>query len=195
MTQPVSAPDPAMTRGAAGGEAPQLVFSVRMWLGGDPLEPEAAYLVALLRRIADRASPGTPLVTGPASAANGVASAGEALPAMPAGEDTVLICTEARTVHRGTREIGLTRREFDLLRRLAEHPGRVFGREQLLAGVCGHSWAGPRSIDVHVRRVRVKIGLDLPVISTIRGVGYRLTFGAPVRVVPTGEPSSDAASR
>jgi hypothetical protein len=53
----------------------------------------------------------------------------------------------------------------------------------------------PRRLDAHVRRVRVRIGPDLSVISTVRGVGYRLTTGAPVRVVTTGGPSGHGAGR
>jgi two-component system, OmpR family, response regulator len=69
----------------------------------------------------------------------------------------------------------LTRREFDLLRFLAEHPRRVFSRSHLLQAVWGYDFAGGgRTVDVHVRRLRQKLGTRGPSISTVRGVGYRL---------------------
>lgn len=69
----------------------------------------------------------------------------------------------------------LTRREFDLLSFLAEHPRRVFSRGQLLQTVWGYDFSGGgRTVDVHVRRLRQKLGSRGPSISTVRGVGYRL---------------------
>jgi DNA-binding response OmpR family regulator len=59
----------------------------------------------------------------------------------------------------------------------------VFTREQLLEQVWGHSFAGRRTIDVHIRRLRMRLDLDRPVITTVHGVGYRLADGAPVQLV------------
>jgi len=71
--------------------------------------------------------------------------------------------------------LNLTRREFDLLRCLAEHPRRVFSRSQLLQTVWGYDFSGGgRTVDVHIRRLRQKLGGRGPSISTVRGVGYRL---------------------
>ncbi len=71
--------------------------------------------------------------------------------------------------------LNLTRREFDLLCFLARHPRRVFSRSQLLQTVWGYEFSGGgRTVDVHVRRLRQKLGGRGPAISTIRGVGYRL---------------------
>ena len=71
--------------------------------------------------------------------------------------------------------LNLTRREFDLLHFFAEHPRRVFGRSQLLQAVWGYDFSGGgRTVDVHVRRLRQKLGTRGPSISTVRGVGYRL---------------------
>ena len=71
--------------------------------------------------------------------------------------------------------LNLTRREFDLLCFLAEHPRRVFSRSHLLQAVWGYDFAGGgRTVDVHVRRLRQKLGTRGPSISTVRGVGYRL---------------------
>ncbi|MDG4764017.1 winged helix-turn-helix domain-containing protein [Solwaraspora sp. WMMD406] len=93
------------------------------------------------------------------------------------------IYPESRTVALGLVEIDLTRREFDLLLCLASRPRQVFTREQLLDRVWGHRRSGPRSVDVHVRRLRGKLGDDLPVIRTIHGVGYRLDGAVPVAVL------------
>ena len=70
----------------------------------------------------------------------------------------------------------LTRREFDLLAHLASRPGRVLTREHLLGSVWGHDdprWAGPRTVDVHVARLRRKLAGHGRCVQTVRGVGYR----------------------
>ncbi len=69
--------------------------------------------------------------------------------------------------------IVLTPTEFDLLAHLMNRPGRVFGREELLASVWGYAaHAGTRTVDVHVAQVRAKLGEHGGVIRTVRGVGY-----------------------
>ncbi|TQS43264.1 winged helix-turn-helix domain-containing protein [Cryptosporangium phraense] len=81
-------------------------------------------------------------------------------------------------------QVSLTRREFDLLLFLAEHAGRVFDRPQLLRLVWGHQViCGERTVDVHIRRLRAKVEETGPVISTVRGVGYRLDSAERVAVV------------
>ncbi|MBW8481075.1 winged helix-turn-helix transcriptional regulator [Actinomadura parmotrematis] len=70
--------------------------------------------------------------------------------------------------------VALTGTEFDLLEFLMGNPGRVFTREQLLAGAWGPgTGAGSRTVDVHVAQLRAKLGGDSP-IRTVRGVGYVL---------------------
>jgi DNA-binding winged helix-turn-helix (wHTH) protein len=107
----------------------------------------------------------------------------------------VLICAPGllldRDGHRVTldgRDLSLTRREFDLLRHLASHPGRVHTRETLLRDVWKFedpSYTPPRTVDVHVARLRRKIGhshAHALALETLRGVGYRWTAeraGAP----------------
>ncbi|MGM1028278.1 MAG: response regulator transcription factor [Actinomycetota bacterium] len=72
------------------------------------------------------------------------------------------------------RPVDLTYKEFELLRFLASHPARVFTREQLLSEVWGYDYfGGTRTVDVHVRRLRAKLGDLESVIGTVRGVGYR----------------------
>ena len=76
--------------------------------------------------------------------------------------------------------IDLTYREFELLKHLMHNPGRVFDREQLLNLVWGVDYiGGPRTVDVHIRRIRAKIEVGgRSFITTIRGVGYKFTGGA-----------------
>ncbi len=76
-------------------------------------------------------------------------------------------------------QLDLTYTEFELLKYLAQHPGRVFSRQQLLSDVWGYDYyGGTRTVDVHVRRLRAKLGPEYEsVIGTVRNVGYR--FVAP----------------
>ncbi|MGV8886321.1 MAG: response regulator transcription factor [Microbacteriaceae bacterium] len=85
--------------------------------------------------------------------------------------------------------LDLTYKEFELLRFLATHPSRVFTREQLLSEVWGYDYfGGTRTVDVHVRRLRAKLGELESLIGTVRNVGYRFNvhddeserFAAPV---------------
>ncbi|NCX95259.1 MAG: DNA-binding response regulator [Chitinophagia bacterium] len=70
------------------------------------------------------------------------------------------------------KEIALARKEFELLSLLASKPGRVFLRNEILQRVWGIDViVGDRTIDVHVRKIRQKVGFDL--ITTIKGVGYK----------------------
>jgi DNA-binding response OmpR family regulator len=70
----------------------------------------------------------------------------------------------------------LTFKEFELLKFLAQHPGRVFTRDQLLSEVWGYDYfGGTRTVDVHIRRLRSKLGELDALIGTVRHVGYRFT--------------------
>jgi DNA-binding response OmpR family regulator len=73
------------------------------------------------------------------------------------------------------RPLDLTYKEFELLKFLAQHPGRVFTRAQLLQEVWGYDYfGGTRTVDVHVRRLRAKLGVEHEsLIGTVRNVGYR----------------------
>ncbi|GAA1316864.1 response regulator transcription factor [Leucobacter albus] len=82
------------------------------------------------------------------------------------------------TVH--GRTLDLTYKEFELLHFLALHPARVFTRDQLLSEVWGMDYfGGARTVDVHVRRLRAKLGEHEWLISTVRGVGYGFARGRP----------------
>jgi len=73
------------------------------------------------------------------------------------------------------RPLDLTYKEFELLKFLAQHPGRVFSRAQLLQEVWGYDYyGGTRTVDVHVRRLRAKLGSEHEgLIGTVRNVGYK----------------------
>jgi DNA-binding response OmpR family regulator len=88
------------------------------------------------------------------------------------------------TVKLDGRGLDLTFKEFELLKYLAQHPGRVFNRQQLLHEVWGYDYfGGTRTVDVHVRRLRAKLGAEREsLIGTVRNVGYRF-------VLPTVERS------
>jgi DNA-binding response OmpR family regulator len=78
-----------------------------------------------------------------------------------------------REVRSGGTEVPFTAREFDLLAHLVENTGIVFSRRQLLDAVWGPGWIGDeRTVDVHVRQLRRKLGDALP-LTTVWGVGYR----------------------
>ena len=75
------------------------------------------------------------------------------------------------------RSLDLTFKEFELLKYLAQHPGRVFTRAQLLHEIWGYDYfGGTRTVDVHIRRLRAKLGPEFEsVIGTVRNVGYRFS--------------------
>lgn len=93
------------------------------------------------------------------------------LPAAPARG--LHIDRHAHRVSIDGRPVELSYREFELLAFLAEHPGRVFSRRQLVSSVWNGADVGSRTVDVHVRRLRVKLGRYAGGIITVRNVGYR----------------------
>ncbi|GAA0909674.1 winged helix-turn-helix domain-containing protein [Virgisporangium aurantiacum] len=133
-------------------------LTVRLVITGDP-----AAFVEALREFVERVSPGPthhPLPEGPG----------------------VRIRARERTVLSGDHRVDLTRREFDLLLHLAKHPRQVFTRAQLLRAIWGDALSGDRTVDVHVARLRRK--LAMPLLETVRGVGYRLSPGADLHLLP-----------
>ncbi|QFU91159.1 Sensory transduction protein regX3 [Amycolatopsis sp. YIM 10] len=88
----------------------------------------------------------------------------------------LVIDRRARRVHLDGTELGLPPKEYDLLSFLAEEPGAVFTREQIMEAVWDANWFGPtKTLDVHVGALRRKLG-DAVTIETVRGVGFRLGF-------------------
>jgi two-component system, OmpR family, response regulator len=97
---------------------------------------------------------------------------------------SLFLHTGSRRLLRDGRPLDLTRREYDLFQFLCENPRRVFTRAQLLRLVWGYDMVGTeRTVDVHVRRLRGKLGDCSSIIATVRGVGYRLDDDAPVDIV------------
>jgi two-component system, OmpR family, response regulator RegX3 len=122
-----------------------------------------ARIRAVLRRVRPEASADVPLTIG-----------------------EVRIDVPARRVWRGGQEVELTRKEFDLLARLAEDAGRVVTREALMSDVWDMNWFGStKTLDVHIAWLRRKLGDDPAqpaYIHTVRGVGFRLA--GPEEVAP-----------
>ncbi|MGM9648243.1 MAG: response regulator transcription factor [Eubacteriales bacterium] len=76
----------------------------------------------------------------------------------------------------GNREVTLTNKEYNLLLLFLEHPGIVFTRDQLLNRIWGYSFDGEsRTVDVHIRTLRTKLGGSGDLIETVRGIGYKLS--------------------
>src|SRR3990172_8379847 len=96
------------------------------------------------------------------------------------------IDTETYQVTAGGRPLDLTFKEFELLRFLALHPGRVYTRPALLREVWGYDfYGGTRTVDVHVRRLRAKLGPEHEGrIETVRGGGYRAAAPSPTKAQP-----------
>ena len=87
----------------------------------------------------------------------------------------VVIDEDSYTAKIKGRSLDLTFKEFELLKYLAQHPGRVFSRSQLLQEIWGYDYfGGTRTVDVHIRRLRSKLGPEFEsIIDTVRNVGYR----------------------
>ena len=105
----------------------------------------------------------------------------------------VIVDDATYTAKIGKRPLDLTFKEFELLKFLAQHPGRVFSRQQLLQEVWGYDYfGGTRTVDVHVRRLRAKLGPENEtLIGTVRNVGYRFVLPAKE---PTARPESAEAA-
>ena len=101
----------------------------------------------------------------------------------------VVVDDATYTAKIGKRTLDLTFKEFELLKFLAQHPGRVFNRQQLLQEVWGYDYfGGTRTVDVHVRRLRAKLGPEHEtLIGTVRNVGYRF-------VLPTKDKAGTSAA-
>jgi DNA-binding response OmpR family regulator len=110
----------------------------------------------------------------------------------------VVVDDATYTAKIGSRALDLTFKEFELLKFLAQHPGRVFSRQQLLQEVWGYDYfGGTRTVDVHVRRLRAKLGPENEtLIGTVRNVGYRFVLPASdqTRKPLTREAAEDSSS-
>lgn len=117
-----------------------------------PAEVEARLRLAIGRRGTSESDPGGPIAAG-----------------------ELVIDESTYSARLRGRLLDLTYKEFELLKHLAQHPGRVFTRAQLVQDVWGYDYfGGTRTVDVHVRRLRAKLGADHEnLIGTVRNVGYR----------------------
>jgi DNA-binding response OmpR family regulator len=108
-------------------------------------------------------------------------SAAELLASNPNAQEIrsgdVVIDERTYTAKLKGRVLDLTFKEFELLKYLAQHPGRVFTRSQLLQEIWGYDYfGGTRTVDVHIRRLRSKLGPEFEaIIGTVRNVGYRFS--------------------
>jgi DNA-binding response OmpR family regulator len=167
-----------------------LTVRVEITLDGESRFRDAVEVLEALQTLADRLGSGRVLVRPetPEAALSTVdlltpAEAVESIEEEPETERTVWIRAGSRIVTAQGRTVEFTRVEYDLLLFLARHPRRVFSRAQLLQIVWGLSHAGERTVDVHIRRLRGKLG-EVPLVTTVRGVGYRLADDADLRVLP-----------
>lgn len=178
---PASALSPRTNRHITGpgrGSGPRrpseaaLTVTLAIPLTSDTLSPQAHRLIEAVRELVE--------------ISQGTVTVEPALPSRdePASGPEVRILAGSRQVLLDGEPLPLTRLEFDLLLFLAERPRRVFTRGQLLDGVWGYEHTGERTVDVHVRRLRLKLGGSLPLITTVYGVGYRLADDARVVIQP-----------
>jgi DNA-binding response OmpR family regulator len=161
---------------AESGAPPALTVTLAIPLTDDALTPHAHRLLDAVRELVELGHGKVTMTTA------------EPAPPEPArathdGPELRLL-TASRQVLLDGQLLPLTRLEFDLLLFLAENPRRVFSRTQLLSAVWGYEHTGERTVDVHVRRLRVKLGGNVPLITTVYGVGYRLSDEARVVVQP-----------
>lgn len=99
----------------------------------------------------------------------------------PASDDTVYevgelsVCPAKHVVTVSGSEVTLTLKEFELLSFLMKHAGNVLNRDQILQEIWGYEFDGEnRTVDVHIRTLRSKLGSCGELIETVRGVGYRI---------------------
>ncbi|MEH1015074.1 winged helix-turn-helix domain-containing protein [Micromonospora sp. CPCC 206060] len=150
----------------------------------EALTPPARRLLEAARELLERGE--ATITAGPQRAEPVPVPRAPARPVPTPAAPALHILAASRSVLRDGEPLPLTRLEFDLLMHLVAHPRRVFTRLQLLAAVWGYEHAGVRTVDVHVRRLRGKVGVDVPLVTTVYGVGYRLADEARVTIDRTG---------
>lgn len=181
---------PGASRRPAGSAAPTLTVTLSIPLVGfeDALTPPARRLLEAARELVER---GEATITGGTLGtterrAEAPVTRSSTRSAAGTGQPGLHILAASRSVLFGGEPLPLTRLEFDLLMHLVANPRRVFTRLQLLAAVWGYEHTGVRTVDVHIRRLRGKVGADVPLVTTVYGVGYRLADEAVVTIDRTG---------
>jgi two-component system OmpR family response regulator len=175
---------------------PVVTITVQITVSGNELPPAASRLISDLEALAgaeSRVALGQPIPTQPSRALRLVEPAGitesesprvRRIGRLDQSTPALYLHTGSRLLLRDGAPVPLTRREYDLFQFFCENPRRVFSRSQLLRQVWGYDMVGTeRTVDVHVRRLRVKLGECAAIITTVRGVGYRLDDDAPVDIV------------
>lgn len=127
----------------------------------------------------------------PVSAPGPVSALSPASPSLPGGsgarpaQPSLVIDLYGRRVRIDGEDVDLTHREFELLAHLARNARCIVSRDELMSEVWSSagSDAGERTVDVHIRRVRNKLGRYRKLISTVRGSGYRLELGSDVALL------------
>jgi two-component system, OmpR family, response regulator len=152
----------------AAAEPVALTITVQVTVSGSVVPGVAAQVLQEIQEFADRVNGNVSLR--PMAGADLRWDGGEE----PGGDGPHLrVAPDSRSVLLDGEPVQLARREFDLLLFLCRNRLRVVGREELLARVWGYAWTGgTRTVDVHIRRLRLKLGHD--VLSTVHGVGYRV---------------------
>ncbi|RSM73616.1 winged helix family transcriptional regulator [Actinoplanes sp. ATCC 53533] len=150
--------------------APDSSVTVTITLGA-PGSEESDRVLEALRDLVAAAGPGADV---------DLVSAG-GRPALAPAVAGLHVDTRARTVTQDGRGLDLSRLEYELLLFLSRHPRQVFSRSQLLGHVWGHTHTTVRTVDVHVSRLRTKLG-DPEIVTTVYGVGYRLSDDARITV-------------
>lgn len=192
---PGTGPPPPPRPRSAAGPAPQVTVTVALTLAGDEALSAADEVTHGLWGLANDLSASaavvnvattiSPVAAEAATGADAATAPGAEPEAAPDDAALLRLFPAARTATLDDAPVRLTRREYDLLLHLAQHPGRVFTRQQLSIAVWQEDFMhGERTVDVHVHRLRGKLGGRGPVITTVRGVGYRLDAAHRVRVVP-----------
>lgn len=175
---------------------PMLRITVDVPLDCGTLPPSAARLLEFLRELAEQPQATVDQADGQqAEPAGATVLRHPAADVRPRTTPLLRMLPGPRVVLRDDEPIPLTRLEFELLYFLATHPRQVFSRRQLLNAVWRDNIGESRTVDVHVRRLRAKLGPDVPVVSTVHGVGYRLADDAQIILHsggPNGQPGNIA---
>ncbi len=163
-------PRSARLRAVPGEAAPSSSVTVTITLGAPGTE-ESERVLAALRDLVLAAGPDA------AVALDAPAFAPIARP----GTTGLHLDPRPRTATLDGVPLDLSRLEYELLLFLARHPRQVFSRNQLLGHVWGHTHTTVRTVDVHVSRLRTKLG-DPDFVTTVYGVGYRLSEEATISI-------------
>ncbi|MFB9236442.1 winged helix-turn-helix domain-containing protein [Plantactinospora siamensis] len=181
-------PPGAQRRPAGAPGMPALTVTLSIPLAGEEaLTAPARRLLEAARELVERGE--ATVNTGPVGVdrrAEPAVLRPQSPPPAPPTPPTLHILAASRSALLGAERLPLTRLEFDLLMHLVAHPRRVFTRLQLLNAVWGYEHAGVRTVDVHIRRLRGKVGTEVPLVTTVYGVGYRLADDARVVIDRAG---------